>query len=247
MSTERQSAQEWVSGYVQQQHPKLVFPCLRAADAFDRTAVVGSLSQGDAELLKDAARNRSSLLSEYAASLLGRLAQRFPLARDAIAQLSKDAQLRARISALVALESVPVCDLHVTVGRVALNDRSRRVRELAADKIRGWRLWQLLPDVEQAIARESDVALRSALELQRDLLRNGYSVRPAHGGVSIVYQAAGTGLISTWVREAEFRTKGIAAIARQLGVDLTGRLAGVATGGNDLEASKLGDGTSVKT
>jgi len=228
MSTERERVQEWVSGYVQQHVPRLVLPCLCAADTFDRAAAADTLSHDDVKVLAEAARDRSSLLSEYAASLLGRLAERFPLARKAILELSKDRRLRARINALVALEGIRPSDLHVTVSRAALTDRSSRVRELAADKIRGWRLTQLLPDIEQAIACESDDALRGTLIFQRDLMRNGYSVAAANGGFHVTCQAAGSGLTSTWVREEEFQLKGIAAIARELGVDLTSWLTGVA-------------------
>jgi hypothetical protein len=164
-------------------------------------------------------------LSEYAAGLLGRLARRFQVAKDSIQRLSVDRRLRARVNALVALESFEVCDLHEAIARVALEDRSTKVRNLAADKIRGWNLRQLLPDLERAIAREPKLELRTTLEKQRDLLRDGYSLKhDADGSVWITYQQATGGLIGRWVPAEEFRSKGAAAIAKELGVHLSGRL-----------------------
>lgn len=223
MPGECQRLGPWINEFLQVRHPDLVLPCLRAAEAFDRSVATAVLNPADAELLTSSSLSNSSILSEYAASLLGRLARRFEAARGAIQRLSMDTKVRARVNALVALQSLEICDLHETIARTALIDRSAKVRNLAADRIRGWNLTQLLPDLERAITHESNEALRSTLEKQRDLLRDGYCTkRDADGDVHVTYQKDG-GLISRLVRDEEFRKKGVAAIARELGVDLAGR------------------------
>jgi hypothetical protein len=219
--TKRDELQPWIKDYLQPRYPELVGPLLVAADAFDRTRRHGTLSPEDARFLFEAASSARSPLGENSASMLGELARDCHLARDTILRMSKDRKAHVRVNALVSLDGLEPCDVHDTVARAALCDFSARVRELAADKVRGWNMTHLLPELESAIQREANGKLRSTLERQRDLLRNGYRVEARDNDTLwITFQGPGEGLISTSVSGEEWRTLGLAAIARRLGVRL---------------------------
>lgn len=209
---------------MQKRHPQLVLPVLRAAEAFDRAESSGQLSPQDLRLVAEMARVSPTTVSEYASGLLGRLACRFEAAREEILDMARGAKVHVRVNALVALESMEPGDMHVSVGRIALRDRSTRVKELAASKISSWRISELLPALEEAIAAESDAALRKILECERDLLRDGYRIERHGSKVEVTCRTKTGGVILTAVSEEEFQSKGIAGVARKMGVDLPLRL-----------------------
>jgi hypothetical protein len=220
LRTKRDELAEWIRDYLQPNFSALVAPLLEAADAFDR--LKSGRDPGDKDLAKlvEVASTRSSLIGDAVAPMLGELAQTLPSARAAIVQLSKNRQLEARINALAALESFGVCETHEEVTKNLLHDRTARVRELAADKIRKWRLISLLPDLEIAIGRERNSAFKKTLELQRDLIRDGYRVdRMSAQELEVTFQKPGGGLVTKFVNETEWQAKGLSGIARAVGVD----------------------------
>ena len=225
MLLERQRFASWIRDYLQKRYPELVAPLLRALEAFDRAESSGKLSSADLAALTEASRSKRSPLSENVAPLLGYLARRFECAQETIYKMSIEPQAHIRVYALVALEGVGPCEFRDSVVRKALRDLSARVRKLAGDKIRGWNMTQVIPDLEAAIVRESKPAVREALEWQCNLLRDGYSLRKeTDGRVWITFQRDTGATIGTFVAAEEISEKGVAAIARRLGVDLTRRL-----------------------
>ena len=221
MRTKREELLPWIQDYLQPRYPELVELLLGAADAFDRAKLGGNLDPEDLQILADAASSARTPLGESAALMLGQLARDSALARDAIIRMSKGRKVHIRVNALVALQSFDPCDLHKTVARLALHDPSARLRELAADLVRRWRMSDLLPELEASIQRERNDDLRKTLEAQRDLLRDGYKIE--HRGNDVIwvtFQTPGGGLTSTHVSGEEWRAKGLAAIAGRLGIQL---------------------------
>ncbi len=155
--------------------------------------------------------------------LLGELAAKFPQARHLIEEASQDAKLHVRVNALVALSAMDPGELHDAVLRRALNDRSSRLRLLAADKIAGLALKKLLPDLAQAILRERDQDARRSLERERDLLRDGFHARSQQDGrVWVTCRLPDGSLRGRFFSNDDVESKGLEAIARSLAAEAFG-------------------------
>jgi hypothetical protein len=113
-----------------------------------------------------------------------------------------------RINALVALEFHRKSPLTDEILCQALQDRSARIRALAADKIMTFGLRCLLPELEEAIAREAKPELRATLAWERDLLRDGFRIVDTGNGRVNVTCRIGGGVTSTSFSTNEMETKG---------------------------------------
>lgn len=198
-------------------YPELVSPLRRAIDAYDQSLKAGVLEDEQLETIAACVCSPRGPLSQNAAGLLGELAMRFPSAAEALRTLSVNPRLHVRLNALVALESAELTMLRQEVLRNALADRSARVRLSAADKAMLFRLVELVPDLDSAIARESDVTNRNRLLFNRDLLRDGYHLeRRELGSFWMTYRDARGGAIGSIVEAEEVERCGAASVARRL-------------------------------
>jgi hypothetical protein len=113
-----------------------------------------------------------------------------------------------RINALVALHFQGKSALHDEILAAALRDRSAKIRALAADKIMSFGLRNLLPALEEAIAREAKPELRATLECGRDLLRDGFHIDNCGDGSVRVTCRTGAGVISRSFSKLDMETNG---------------------------------------
>ena len=210
---------KWVREYLQPRYPELVPSYLKATEIVDSALKSGFLAPDHMDLLSSFARSPRSPLGENVASMIGVLADHFEVARDAVRTLASNAKLHARVNALVALSSHARSGLHNEILSAALTDRSSKVRELAADKIMGFGLRELLPEIESAIEREEKTKTRATLEWERDLLRDGFrAIDQSNGSIRITCRTKG-GVISTSFSNGEFETKGREWIAKHRRAD----------------------------
>jgi hypothetical protein len=79
----------------------------------------------------ECARSPRTPLGENIAALLGELAARFSTAEQSVREMAAHPKAHARINALVAISSTSPTKLHDEVLRIALKDRSSKVRTLA--------------------------------------------------------------------------------------------------------------------
>jgi hypothetical protein len=215
--------ERWIGDYLNPRYPALVAPLLEALEAFDAAMESGVLTDEQLRLVVDCAQSPRTPLGENIATLLGELAERFTAAELAVREMAVHTKVHVRVNALVAISSSTPAKLHTDVLRIALKDRSSRVRTLAADKIMQFRLDHLLPDLEEVIARENVTKIREELEFSRDLLRDGYHVRPfddAHVWLSFRMPAGG-GTKSVSVSADDLREKGAKAIAKSIGAEVS--------------------------
>jgi HEAT repeat protein len=217
---QREPYENWIREYLQRRHPDLVGPFRAALNAFETAIGSGVLTTKQLLELADVVRSPNRPLSENAAVLLGELAAKFPQARHLIEAASQDAKLHVRVNALVALSAMDPGELHDAVLRTALNDRSSKLRLLAANKIAGLGLKNLLPDLAQAILRERDPDARRSLERERDLLRDGFHASSQEDGrVWVTCRLPDGSLRSRFFSSADVESKGLEAIARSLAAE----------------------------
>ena len=118
----------WIKEYLEPRYPELVAP-YREAERIRETALEsGHLSESSLSLLMESARSARTPLGENVSSMLGGLADRFPLVRDAIRKMACDKKAHVRINALVALESQRNSPLSGEILSEALRDRSAKIR-----------------------------------------------------------------------------------------------------------------------
>lgn len=223
MPTQREQYEPWIDEFFASHYPELI-PQLRAAlEAFDAAIKSGVLTDEQLTTIVESACSPRTPLGENVAALLGELAARFSAAEQAVREMVANPKVHARINALVAISSASPTKLHKDVLRMALKDRSSKVRTLAADKIMQFGLNHLMPDVEDAIGRESDAKTREVLERERDLLRDGYHLRSYdEGRVWMSCRLPGGGTTSTFISADDLLQRGAKAIAKSLGAEVKG-------------------------
>jgi hypothetical protein len=221
MQFQREHYESWIRDFLKPRYPELVPDFKKALEDFETTITSGVLAPERLQTILECARNRRTPLGENVAALLGELAVRFASAQQVIREMSHDAKAHVRINALVALNTSSPTELHDEVLRPALKDRSSKLRRLAADKIMQFGLRHLIPDVEEAVAREADPRTRDCLARERDLLRKGfYSRRQDDGRIWLSCRLPGGSLTSVFVSAEDVRRKGLKAIAKELGAEV---------------------------
>ena len=223
MTFQRAQYRDWIEQFLEPHYPELVAPFLAALEAFEAAIEAGALNDAALETIVECARSSRMPLGENAATLLGQLVARFPAAEHAVRGMAVHPKVHVRVNALVALSSTPPASLHDEVLRMALRDRSSKIRALAADKIMQFELDHLLPELDAATASENVPKTREELEYARDLLRDGYRVRPLEDGRAWLSCRMPDGaLMSSVVDAKDLQAKGAKAIARSLGAKVRG-------------------------
>src|SRR5205823_314602 len=117
-------------------------------------------------------------LYENATSLLSELTEHFPAACDAVANMAQATRSRVRFNAILCLGRSTPPSLTLQILRQCLRDKSARVRLKAADWAGRLRLRKIVPDLEEAAARERNANARRTIEFELKLLRDGYILEP---------------------------------------------------------------------
>lgn len=213
----------WFKDYLEPRYPELVPQLEKARKAFDTALESGSLTHDQLASIVEGARSSRTPLGENAAAWLGELSARFAAAAQAVREMAVHAKVHVRVNALVAISSARASELHDEVIRIALKDRSSRVRTLAADKIMLFGLRHLLSDLEQAIQREADGKTKDELQFERDLLRDGYHLRWYEDGRAWMTcrLPGGGGTTGAFVSAQDLRDKGAKRVAKNLGGEVS--------------------------
>jgi hypothetical protein len=200
--------ESWIKGYLEPRYPELVAPYREAERIRDAALASGHLSESSLSSMLKSARSARTPLGKNVSGMLGRLADRFSMVRDAIRTMARDKKAHVRINALVALDSQQQSSLNEEILSLTLRDRSAKIRALAADKIMTFGLRCLLPELEEAIAREARPELQATLVWERDLLRDGFRCVDAGDGRVNVTCRIGGGVVSTSFSKCEMETTG---------------------------------------
>lgn len=208
---------EWVREYLQPRYPELVHAFLDAQTSHTHAMATGRIAPSALERLVAHARSPRTPLGENVAAMIGNLYAKIPSLEAAIRALATGSRVHERVNALVALDSGPPTELHVELLACLLQDKSARVRALAADKIVVHRLEALASALEAAAARERNPRVADHLRSSIDYLRQRFHVlqvnesfwvtcRPRPGGSSV----------SKLFTQAQFETTAPAWIASVL-------------------------------
>jgi len=207
---------KWIEKDLRPRFPHLADACLKVYEIEKSVVATKQLKIDDLVLLEGFCRNNSSILSEFAASVVGSFAEDIAEARMALINLSGDKRINARINALVALHDCGTVQVREQVLRIALRDKSARVRQLAACKVQGFLLHSLLEELEGAIAREGDVFCRQAMIFSSCLLKDGYFLDHLTSGAVRLTIVVKNCIRSTVHSANDFREKGLTRLIQEL-------------------------------
>lgn len=163
----------WIRTYLEPRYPELVEPYREAATITLDALRTERLDDADLRTLRAHVVDGPNVLREGAGTMLGKLAAQFPSAARVLEELAGSAKASVRAEALQALLHVPPSALHEQLYAAALRDRSTRIRALAAQGIRQQSLTLLLPQLQQAIAVETNAETERVMRFHDAQLRAG--------------------------------------------------------------------------
>jgi hypothetical protein len=190
---------------------------MAAVDALDVVQQTDELHPKLLRPILDAVSSSRRPLYENTCEFMRILSAKWPEANDGILAMSQSTKAHVRFNAILCLgKSTPA----TTVERVlksGLLDKSSRVRRKAADWIGRLRKRELLHEWAVALSSERDAKVRSTMDFELRLLRDGYILKPAQGGRFRVTVRTEDGCVKVApVREESVLTRGIDAIASEL-------------------------------
>ena len=153
------------------------------------------------------------MLSDNVGNMLGKLANVFVSVQQALEQMSKSGKVSLRTQALASLLHVPPSSLHERMYARALQDKSEKIRMLAAQNSQIQAMAVLLPALAQAIAQEQDASTRESLQRSHGLLQDGYWKEIDDAGNSWITCCFKGGTTSRFYNKEKFETEGKAWIA----------------------------------
>lgn len=191
------NTENWVRTYLEPRYPELVDDYCATVEAFNTVVRDRTLDADSLDILLTHARHRSSIVRDESADLLGRLADVFAPAREAIAEMLAARAVTVRAAAMTALARHRLSPLHARLLPRALGDSSHRIRATAAETVCGRGLVDLLPALERAAQVEPHEKTYALMSTQLALATDGYVVTPREDGTSMrVTCRAGSGTTS---------------------------------------------------
>jgi hypothetical protein len=150
---------------------------LEALDAFDRSANAGKLAPADLAAITEAACSRHRRVWDIGTDMLMRVACKWCEGQAATRQILNSAPANARFQITAAITGDLPQPFATEIIRLALHDKSARVRDKAAEACGRLKLKELLPDLERRLTVERDTTVRESLEFFIAMLREGYLLK----------------------------------------------------------------------
>jgi hypothetical protein len=205
----------WPLPLLRAQGPELTPKLKDALAAYDAAAADPGASTESIAPIVRAALDPHVAIHEPGSQLLAHLTASHEAARVAVTKMARQTNWQYRFNALLCLGPSTPKDFAAELVRTLLGDSSSRVRGKAAEQALQLGLASLTEAVRQATATESSDTAIHALELSRDLMRDGYATRPARGGFFITVWT-GSGTTGSWYSEADVAKRGLEAIVNDL-------------------------------
>ena len=166
--------ENWIREYLEPRYPELVSPFREAATITEAALRTQQLNESDLATLLSYATSSRAVLSDNVGDMLGKLANLFPAAQQALETMAQSKKVEERIQALLSALHLPPSPFHKRMYSTALKDRSKKVRSIAAQNIRTQAMAVLLPELAAAVDNESDQDTRQHLRFCQALLEHGY-------------------------------------------------------------------------
>lgn len=198
-------------------------PVMRAAiEAFDAIQAGEKVTQRLLQPIIQAASDSRKMLFEIPVDFLDQLTGKHAEAREAVSKMAEDKRSYTRFNAIMCIGKAAPKSFKLQLLRQGLLDKSSKVRLKSADWVGRQRLRELVPELEQALAVETNEKARSTIEFEVKLLRDGYILEAEKDGTVRVTAFTPNGFGSRWFERPEFERRGIEAILAEFAVDPRG-------------------------
>lgn len=202
----RNSIDAWIQSHLDGKYSDWAVKLRTLLATYDRAQRSGRLDSRGVDQFEEAVRQKGKP-AEMAAELLGELARRFEAAAKGMENLLEDPKPSNKLKGLIALYSVGPNTSVLDRYRVALRDKSAKVRILAADHALRRRFKTLVGDLNAQIFAEEDSNVRSHLVHARDLLRDGFHKWRDESGKLLITRRNQSGEFSTTVLDDKLEPK----------------------------------------
>lgn len=155
---------------------------LAAVDAFEACERETEPSADDLQPLVFAASSPHKLVFETGCNLLVLLAARHTTAQRCLLQMAQDKNATARFHAVAYLDAGLAEELRLEILRLALRDRSAKVRQKGIEGAERFRFKGFLSQLQEMQQTESNEAVRRSLAFHIPLLRDGYLLKRSEDG-----------------------------------------------------------------
>ncbi len=195
----------------------LALAAVTAFEACDRRLEPG---EEDLRPLVVAASSPHKLVFETGCNLLVHLAARHPVAQQCLLRMAQDKSATMRFNAVAYLDTSLPEALRLKIVRLALRDRSLKVRQKAIERAEEFRFLCFLSQLEEMQSSETNEAVRASLAFHVPLLRDGYRLERSQGGEGYYLCVRGPGwvgdqFISNEEYSEEFVRQEVARLQRQ--------------------------------
>ena len=196
---------------------------LNALDAFETLAERGTITRNDLAPVVEAARSRYFVSWDIGMRFLSRLAAKHSVAREVMADLMLTGTAAERVRGLRSLWDHLPKSFCLNLIRQGLRDRSKRVRQAAADHALCLILSEMVDELSQAASVETDGETRWQMEHAVALIRDGYHLFTRPDGTETFVVRISDGFpakllypVPGWCSEADIKRKGAKAVAEEV-------------------------------
>lgn len=198
-------------------------PAFEALDTYEILAARSTINKEELAPMLEAARSRYMVSWDIGMRFLSRLAAKHSTARECMADLMMTGKAAEKIHVLGALWDHLPKSFCVNLVRQGLNDRSKLVRQAAANVARCLILSEMIDELCRAAAEERDPETKWQIEHAVALIRDGYHLYNRPDGTEafvvrisdgfpaeLLYPGAG------WCTDADIKQKGPRAVAEEI-------------------------------
>lgn len=215
------SYREWLRERREDRPKKLLAE--RAMDTFEALEHRKTIGADDLTPIIEAARSPYIVAWDIGMHFLCRLAAAHDVARDAMRNLMAYGKSQVRVNLIGVLHDRLPKEFCIEIIRRALTDKSKRVRDVAADRARVLILHELLPDLTRRAEDEVEPKMKFAMNWAVALIRDRYFVYPRPDGsqafvvrisdgypAELLYPGPG------WCTQADIDERGPQAVAEEI-------------------------------
>jgi hypothetical protein len=215
-TTFRERYADWLK-LVLKRYPDVKRPLLASIDAYESCRGRKTITHDMLAPIVAAASSKRSPLWGSSTDFLAEFTWKHPEARDAVRKMAASRDAKARFNAVLSIGRGAPREFRVGVLRQLIGDKSAAVRWRAAESA-AWvhDLAELLPDLQVALAAETNLKTKQTLDHAVRILRDGYiGEREQNGRWRLTYRGPQGESVTFWADGADVSRDGVQGVIGQ--------------------------------
>jgi len=212
----REEYEHWIQKYLKPRSPELVRNFRACLNGYEKIKTNNRVDKRSLNSVIRAARSSRAPLFNTAIHFLRDLSAHYREVGEVILTMSTDKHWYVRCHALLSLGQGTPSNVVRAILKKSLQDRSARVRGLAAWQARSLHVLKLIPDLENQFSIEPHLEVKYSIDFHLRLLRDGYFVDKKNAKLPLIWIPTSDGIRGCSVSQQEIDTKGIQAIISEI-------------------------------